>query len=190
MKTAILFSGLIALPLSALSQTNCPVLIGKVNPKVTQSWSRVGRSLGTNNEVDRRHLANTPDFSVEFKNNSGKDIRGLKIHVAYFDATEDLHLIPISWNANKTIKSGEDKTINWSNELYKGDETDVGWIAVIEKVLFEDGTKWEYSADTPSCYGEYWVSKKHPRLTALPDRQKFQQASDGKEETGKAGMAK
>ena len=189
MRNTVLTVVLLALPLSAVAQSTCPVIIEKVNPKVTQSWSRVSRSLNSN-DAERRHLANTPDFSIQFKNASGKDIRGLKVHAAYFDATEDLHTIPISWNANKTIKNGEEKSLIWTNELYKGDETDVGWIVVIEKVLFEDGSKWEYTPSTPSCYGEYWANKKHPRLTALPDQEKFQQSAQSKVNDGGSGMAK
>jgi hypothetical protein len=42
-------------------------------------------------------------------NGFGKDIRGLKVRAAYFDATEDLHPILLSWNANKAIESGDTK---------------------------------------------------------------------------------
>lgn len=194
MKKAALFLVSLILPASVLAQTNCPVLIGKVNPKVTQSWSRVGRSFGNmasdHADARNRQLANTPDFSVEIKNASGKTIRGLKVQAAYFDATEDLHNIPISWEANKSIKVGEDKTLTWSNDLYKGSESDIGWVVVVQKILFEDGSRWEFTSSTPSCYGEYWADKKHPRLTALPEQAKFQNIADSKESDGPTTLSK
>ena len=168
---------LLFLPLATAAQTSCPVFISKVNPRTTQSWSKFGRTLTSKNEAERKHIADTPDFSVELRNASGKDIRGLKLQAAYYDATEDLHLIPIAWNASQSIKDGSEKTINWENEIYKDSvPTSVGWLVVVQKILFEDGSKWEYSDATPECYGEWWRDKKHPQLTKLPEQAKFYQS--------------
>src|SRR5438045_6670865 len=72
----------------------CPLEFIKIEPAQKQSWNRVGRSL-TASDADRYHITHTPDFSIKVKNTSDKDIRGLKVQAAYFDATEDLHSIPI-----------------------------------------------------------------------------------------------
>lgn len=172
------------LPVSAVAQS-CPVQIEQVNPKTTQSWSRVGRSLTAKNDYERERLKDTPDFVVKVKNVSGKQVRGLKVQAAFFDATEDLHMIPIAWNASEIIKDGESKNLNWENELYNKDETMVGWLVVVQKILFEDGTKWDYTSASPSCYGEWWKDKKHPRLTKLPMEEQFQiKRSDGTSSAG------
>jgi len=185
MKRIVLLSCALALPLGAVAQSSCPVLIENVNPRTTQSMSRFGRALTAKNDYEREHLKNTPDFSVKLKNVSGKQVRGLKVQAAYFDATEDLHMIPVSWNTPDIIKDGQSKTINWENELYNKDETMVGWVVVVQKILFEDGTKWEYTSAAPSCYGEWWKDGRHPRLTKLPMEEKFQTGQDGGASSGK-----
>ena len=111
-----------------------------------------------------------PEFKVKVQNISGKEIRGLKVSAAYYDATEDLHTIPVTWNWSSTIKTGAETTLHWKNHTYAGTDF-VGWLVVPVKVLFEDGSSWDArdpSVSTAGCYGEYWRTKKHPRLTALP----------------------
>jgi hypothetical protein len=184
MNRAVLLSCLCAFSTVAVAQSSCPVVIEQVNPKTTQSWSRVGRSLTAKNEYERQKLNDTPDFVVKAKNMSGKQVRGLKMQAAFFDATEDLHMIPISWNAPEVIKDGESKNINWENALYNKDETMVGWVVVVQKILFEDGTKWDYTSAAPSCYGEWWKDKRHPRLTKLPMEEQFQMKQGGGSATG------
>lgn len=138
------FLGMVAvLSLSAgcfAQEAACPLTILKVDPDVKQSWNRFGRAL-TNSEAERNHMNHTPDIQVKVSNVSGKDIRGLKMAAAWFDATEDLHVIPIAWNWTSPIKAGAENTLTWANELYK-QETRIGWIVVPIKVLFEDGSKW------------------------------------------------
>jgi hypothetical protein len=143
----------------------CPLRFGKVNPNVTDSWSRVGRSMS---KMNAHAAAMLPDFEVKVENASGKDIRGLKVQAFHYDATEDLHAVPIAWNWQSSIKAGTEKTLRWENPYY--DTGFVGWLVVPIKVLFEDGTSWEAkTADSlGGCYGEFWRSKKHPRLTSLP----------------------
>jgi hypothetical protein len=37
------------------------------------------------------------------------------------------------------------------------------------KVLFEDGSRWNWTFETSQvCFGEFWRDPKHPRLTTLP----------------------
>jgi hypothetical protein len=140
------------------SYGQCPLKFGKVNPTATgPSLSRVGRKM-----------TDPPDFEVRVQNVSGKDVRGLKVQAAYFDATEDLTIIPVEWNWTSGIKVNAEKTLLWQNIYHK--TASVGWLVVPVKILFEDGSTWE--AKTPDslvgCFGEYWRDKKHARLTALP----------------------
>ena len=116
----------------------CPVKFIKVTPDRTQSWSRVGRSLTQDPKKPKEML---PDFSIRLQNASTKEIRGLKFQAAYFDATEDLHTIPVAWNWQPNMKAGSEKTLNQENPY--SDTAVVGWVVVPIKVLFADGTKWE-----------------------------------------------
>jgi len=141
----------------------CPLKFIKIIPFRTESWSRVGRSLGDGASKL------PPDFSMRVQNVSTKEIRGLKVQAAYFDTTEDLHLLPDFWNWEPNIKAGIEKTLD--RESPQIDTKAVGWVVVPIKVLFADGTKWEAPDSVDSmkdCFGEYWRSKKHPRLTKLP----------------------
>ena len=115
------------------------------------------------------------------KNASGKAIRGLKVQAAYFDATEDLHLIPMAWNASQVIKNGDKKNLTWQNDFSNKGETKIGWLVVLQKVLFEDGTEWDYTSTSPSCYGEYWGARtptadKAPDGRKVPDEWREQQS--------------
>jgi hypothetical protein len=156
----IAFSALLACACSA----QCPLQFLKVDPLVKQGWGRSGRALASHNEG--RNMP--PDFEVKVKNSAEQPIRGLKVQASYFDATEDLHRIPMAWNFNSRIEAGAEKTMSWPNELYT-DKTLVGWIVVPVKILYEDGSTWQASPENlTDCYGEYWRDKKHPRLTKLP----------------------
>jgi hypothetical protein len=104
-------------------------------------------------------------FAVKLRNVSGKDIRGFKVQPAYFDATEDLHVIPVELASHQGVKSGKLDNPEWPSPF--GDKTGAGWLVVVKKVLFEDGSTWVGSATEP-CYAERWEDKKHPRLTKLP----------------------
>jgi hypothetical protein len=145
------------------SRAQCPLNFVKVDPVVTSSWGRVGRSLASNQKA--KDMA--PDFVVRVENVSGKDIRGLKIQAAYFDATEDLSQVPVAWNWTSSIKAGATVSMNWTNEVYNHTAA-VGWVVVPLKILFEDGSTWADFGSTPGCFGEYWRDKKHSRLTAVP----------------------
>jgi hypothetical protein len=155
------FASLLLLASSCRPQ--CPLRFVKIDPAVTQSWGRVGRSLGSNQKA--RYMA--PDFVVRVENVSARDIRGLKIQAAYFDATEDLNLVPVEWNWHSEIKMGATKNLSWQNELYSHTAV-IGWVVVPIKILFEDGSTWSEFASNPGCFGEYWRNNKHPRLTAVP----------------------
>jgi hypothetical protein len=142
----------------------CPVEVQKVVPAETQSWARVGRAAAKGN----KGADMAPDFVVKLTNTSPKQIRGMKILAAYYDATEDVHTIPVAWNKKIDIAVGQQKTLKWENfEWY--DKAYIGWVVVPSKILFEDGTKWTYDPSLRGCYGEYWHDKKRPRLTGLPD---------------------
>lgn len=155
-RTVVLF--LCTIPLLA----QCPVEIESVNPADVRSWAHVSRSL------DNTKAPLPPDFSIKVRNSSDKDIRGMKILAAYYDSTEDLHIIPVTWNSSVIVKAGTEKVIKWDN-FEHAKSAYIGWIVIPSKVLFEDGSKWEYGAATHDCFGEYWHSKKHPRLTGPPD---------------------
>lgn len=144
-------------------RAQCPLAFVKVDPLVKSGWNRLGRSLATNQKANDM----APDFVVRVENDSGKDIRGLKIQAAYFDATEDLNLVPVEWDWHSAIKAGATTSLTWQNDLYARTAA-VGWVVVPTKILFEDGSTWTAFASTPGCFGEYWRDKKHPRLAALP----------------------
>lgn len=153
-----LSAAVLAFSLPCFGQDSCPVTFIKVDPEA----NRLSRIIKSNTTPP-------PEFNIKIENNSGKDIRGAKFQAAYFDATEDLHLIPVAWNTTKGIKAGVEQTVSWDNSLYADrNHTAVGWIVVPMKLLFEDGTTWMATEDMQGCYGEYWKDKKHPRLTKIP----------------------
>ena len=135
----------------------CPIEISKVNPAETASWSQAGRALG-----NTKKQAIRPDFVVKLKNTSSKDIRGMKLLTAYYDATEDLHVIPEAWNSSNEVKAGLEKVLKWDDFQY-AKTAFIGWVVIPTKVLFEDGTKWQYDESTKECYGEYWRDKKEAK---------------------------
>jgi hypothetical protein len=104
-------------------------------------------------------------FAIRVKNTSGKDIRGYKVQPGFFDATEDLHASPFELGSHRPIKIGKIDGSDWPNPFFQAGG--IGWVVVIKKVLFEDGSIWVGSEARP-CYGEQWEDKKHPRLTKLP----------------------
>src|SRR4029078_215810 len=106
----IAFSALLACACYA----QCPLQFLKVDPLVRKGWGRTGGALASHNQG--RNMR--PDFEVKVKNSTEQPIRGLKIQAAYFDATEDLHRIPVAWNWNNRIEAGAEKTMSWPNELY------------------------------------------------------------------------
>jgi hypothetical protein len=138
----------------------CPLKFIKIEP-LGSSMEQVNRALSQKGEIPPVR------FNVKVQNTSGKDIRGLKVQAAYFDATEDLHVIPVAWNWERGVKTAAEKTLSWNNELY-ANTAFVGWIVAPIKILFEDRTTWQATEPMGDCYGEYWRDKKHPRLTAFP----------------------
>jgi len=141
------------------SRAQCPLNFIKVAPADNTSGRYVVRNFGNKNAP--------PEFVVRVENIGGKDIRGLKIQAAYFDATEDLHQVPVAWNWSSVIKAGATTNMVWPNELYR-DTAVIGWVVVPVKILFEDGSTWVAFGSTPDCFGEYWHNKKHARLTTVP----------------------
>ena len=61
MKKAPLFACLFALPLMAMAQCTCPVLIEKVNPNTTQSWNSSDAHWGAQAQTTTPiQIVNTP----------------------------------------------------------------------------------------------------------------------------------
>jgi len=142
-------------PASQVSTPICPINIIKVDPfAYTSFMENMGSGRNTNKNGAR-------DFLVKIKNVSSKDIKGMKFQAAYYDATEDLHLIPVEWNWDKAVKDGEDKDFRWANELWK-DDARIGWKVWLTKILFTDGTKWS-AENSQMCFAEYWRDKKHKK---------------------------
>lgn len=147
-------------PIAALASIccygQCPLKIEIISQNSLMSWANVGV------EYEKQ----VREFKVKVQNISGKDIRGLRALTAYYDVTEDLHTIPVTWSSG-FIKTGAETTLHRKNRY----GAQIGWLVVPVKVLFEDGSSWDArdaSVSMAGCYGEYWANKKHPRLTALP----------------------
>jgi hypothetical protein len=142
----------------------CPLKFESVDPSNNRTWGNFNRGMAQKSYI--------PEFKVKVQNVSGKDIRGLKVQAAYYDATEDMHAVPVAWNWQYAIKTGAETTLHWANTYYH--ETGfVGWLVLPVKILFEDGSTWDAHAlkapeSMEGCFGEYWRDKKHPRLTVLP----------------------
>src|SRR2546427_9595693 len=90
----------------------------------------------------------------------------MKFVLAYFDATEDLHLTPASLDAADRLKPGQEK--KWLNPWDNDSARRRGWLVIPAKVLFEDGSTFTDAVHVPDCYAVLWYDKKHPRLTELP----------------------
>jgi hypothetical protein len=82
----------------------------------------------------------------------------MKFQAAYFDATEDVSDIPVSWQWTDPLKTGAEKSFRWEN-IWR-EESKVGWRVRLTKVLYEDGSKWE-PATGQTCSGEFWRDKHH-----------------------------
>jgi hypothetical protein len=64
------------------------------------------------------------------------------------------------------LAPGEEKSIPWRNEGNTHEAE--GWLMVLKKVTFDEGTSVEIQNPGPGCYGEWWFNKKHPKLEKLP----------------------
>ena len=140
-------------PTSADTAATCPVAITGINPSGADSFGRAFlRNTGNAHANDGRM------FVLRARNDSGKDIRGMKFQAAYFDATEDTTDIPISWEWTDPLKASAEKSFRWENAWRE--ESKVGWRVRLVKVLYEDGTKWE-APDASACRADYWRDKHH-----------------------------
>jgi hypothetical protein len=133
----------------------CPVSITNINPTGSDSMGggfMKGMGGGDAHSNDGRM------FVLKVKNTSGKDIKGMKFQAAYFDATEDLSDIPVSWEWTDPLKADAEKSFRWQN-LWR-EESKVGWRVRLTKVLYGDGSKWE-AVKGQTCSGEFWRDKHH-----------------------------
>jgi len=138
---------------------SCPIEIVKIDPTGNDSFGHAFSNAM--NGVSARRTDGT-FFVLKVKNTSGKEIRGMKFQAAYYDATEDLHDIPVAWNWTDPIKVGAEKSFRWEN-IWR-EESKLGWRVRVLKVLFEDGSKWEPSP-ADACKGEFWRNKKHQKTS-------------------------
>ena len=85
----------------APTDSSCPVEIAKVNPSHESLLDNM-RTLRTygNTTVS----AHNKFLEVKVKNNTDKTIRGITFVTAYYDATEDLHTIPVAWGLHREVK--------------------------------------------------------------------------------------
>jgi hypothetical protein len=139
---------------------SCPIAIVKVDPTGNDSF---GHAFSQGMSGHSARHSDGHYFVLKVNNTSGKPIRGMKFQAAYYDATEDLHDIPIAWNWSDPLPANSEKSFRWPNELYR-DESLLGWKVRLLKVLYEDGTKWEPLKEN-ACSGEFWRSKKHGKVT-------------------------
>ncbi len=128
-----------------LDEHQCPVKFLVVNPKGNDSFG------GALFKGGNAHANDGKMFVLKLKNTSTKTIRGMKFQASYYDATHDLHDIPVAWNWTVPIKPDEEKSFRWENNWH--DTSVVGWRVLLLKVLFDDETKWEPSAES-ACFGE------------------------------------
>lgn len=158
MRTALLFTTLSV----TAAWCQCPLEFVKVMP-TGGGLTKFNQVMGT----PKGAPVPLPRFELKVRNASGKQIRGLKVRAAYFDSTEDLHVIPVSWGASESMKPGATRTLSWENAW--ADTSSIGWIVSPVKVLFDDGSAWVADEDNlRGCFGEDWVDRKHPRLTKIP----------------------
>lgn len=80
---------------------------------------------------------------VKAKNVSGKDIDGLKLTGAYFDATNDAHplLEPLSIGSIKAGKQAYTEAVTSSQEFFQYSKD--GMEVYLSKVAFSDGSTWQ-----------------------------------------------
>jgi len=131
----------------------CPIQITNINPSGDDSF---GHAFVHN--TGHAHDNDGHMFVLKAKNVSGKNIRGMKFQAAYFDATEDTTDIPVSWEWTDPLNADAEKSFRWENAWRN--ESKVGWRVRLMKVLFDDGTKWEPTAQG-ACSADYWRDKHH-----------------------------
>jgi hypothetical protein len=161
---SILLCSTVIACIAAFGQTNntapapthetCPIEVTNINPTGNDSW---GHAMQTSNGSGV-HGNDGRMFVLKVKNESGKDIKGMKFRVAYYDATEDLSDIPGDWQWTDPLKTGAEKSFRWRNDYRK--ESVVGLKVSPLKVLFEDGSTWE-PAKPLACSLDYWRDKHH-----------------------------
>jgi len=126
--------------------------------------------------IQFEHLDPSNNASVRVRNTSGKTIVGLVFFVAIADATE--HWKWYHWDFddtrpvrkfgwNKTITSGQRKTLTWT-----GADLDFehggGGAFVLTSALFDDGSLWEEVSGQPSCTCLWYNSHKKGGLIRPP----------------------
>lgn len=146
---------------SDAASDSCPISIVKIDPTGNDSF---GHAFLAGSQGRSARQTDGTFFVLKVKNTSGKAIRGMKFQAAYYDATEDLHDIPIAWQWTDPVPASAEKTFRWENLLYR-DRSLLGWKVRLLKVLYEDGTKWE-PAKEDSCSGEFWRNKKRKKVSS------------------------
>jgi len=99
------------------------------------------------------------------KNVSGKPVRGSQFGIMWLDTVEEIHVTGVL--EGQPFKLDQERKIGW-NDPASGQRY-TGMFVFPWKVLFEDGTRWNWTYETSQgCFGEFWKDGKHPRLTTLP----------------------
>jgi len=102
---------------------------------------------------------------LKIKNKSTPTITGVKVAVLWVDAAGEIHQVSRNLTSDAKLKPGKSVEFSWSKFDYRKDAT--GWVAVVQKVLFEDESTWERPDDSTSCFGQ-WRKRGQKPVTSLP----------------------
>ena len=124
-------------PSKSLGQTNsAPVTVLKTD-------ARAGHQMDCSAGLGCSENPYIQLFSVQYRNDSSKEIAAVEFEVVFIDVLQDKHDSRTGYMSEKSLKPGKTHTSKWSNILYDYAKTVE---ARPTKVVFKDGTKWVASA--------------------------------------------
>jgi len=111
-----------------------------------------------------------PDYSLNVRNTSGKDIKSYSLVFEQFLAPQLLsHPFYDTWPSTQPLAAGREQTIEM--KAYPGGAQDIlGWVLMPSKIVFSDGATWS-PKERGECFGAFWKDPDHPDLKVLPPEQ-------------------
>jgi hypothetical protein len=119
--------------LAAMATPNAPVSVLKTHPHYGPHLECRSGGVGC-------FESGTVDMIIEYRNDSDKEIVGVKFKVSFLDDVGDRHAAVLDYSSDKKLAPGKKYMARWENPYYSDAK---GMEASVLKVLFKDGSKWE-----------------------------------------------
>lgn len=156
---ALLLSAIIIAPnsLPSAAQSNCPIVVDGVSPTIARTGTDAQNKNPSAKAEGAVRFNREFELTVNLRNVSGKPVRGIKVMPAFYDPAGELHLAPPGIIAFQPFPVAGTVPVHWVTPPPIGADRAVGWLAVIQKVIYEDDARWEFGSATPACFGQWWA---------------------------------